>query len=343
MLKTPTTISRRYGILAAGNWVIDHIKMIDAWPVQDALATIVKQAEGNGGGPYNILKGLAKLKCGFPLAGVGLVGTDPDGETIFCDCDAHGIDRGGMQATDGAPTSYTDVMTAMSSGRRTFFHQNGANAQLAAQHFDFSRSGARIFHLGYLCLLRELDAIDSEKRTGASRLFEQATSLGLITVADLVSSETSDFPAIVNPSLPYVDYLLLNEYELGRLAGGQSSKEPTRLISQAREVLTRGVQSAVVVHFPEGALCICSDGFLFRQPAVRVPSTMIAGTAGAGDAFGAGFLYGLHEGWKLQDCLELGVCVAAASLRDATCSNAIEPWKACLAFGRKLGFYTTLK
>jgi len=79
------------------------------------------------------------------------------------------------------------------------------------------------------------------------------------------------------------------------------------------------------------------------EPAVRVPSKMIAGTAGAGDAFGAGFLLGLHEGRETPDCLELAVCAAAASLRDATCSASVEPWQNCLALGRQLGFHQGLQ
>ena len=162
-------------------------------------------------------------------------------------------------------------------------------------------------------------------------------------MADLVSNETSDFAAIVNPSLPHLDYLLLNEYELARLTGDSASKHPTQLEAQARKVLQRGVRGAVIVHLPEGALCVRHDQPTLMQPAVRVPASMIAGTAGAGDAFGAGFLLALHEGWDLQRGLELGVCCAAASLRDVTCSAAVESWQNCLALGRQLGFLTGLE
>jgi sugar/nucleoside kinase (ribokinase family) len=96
----------------------------------------------------------------------------------------------------------------------------------------------------------------------------------------------------------------------------------------------------VIVHWPEGALCVCRDEAVISQPAVRMPAGAIAGTAGAGDAFSAGFLLGLHEGWDLKRCLELGVCAAAASLRDATCSGAVESWQKCLALGAEMGFYT---
>jgi sugar/nucleoside kinase (ribokinase family) len=90
-------------------------------------------------------------------------------------------------------------------------------------------------------------------------------------------------------------------------------------------------------------LCVAKNQPAILQPSVRVPANLIIGTAGAGDAFSAGFLLGLHEGWDFQRCLELGVCAAAASLRDATCSAAVESWQNCLALGRKLGFHAGLQ
>jgi len=329
-------------VLAGGNWIVDHVKMIDVWPAQDTLVTISAQSDGNGGGPYNVTKNLAKLGCGFPLAGVGLIGRDADGEKILHDCRAHGIGCASLHQTASAPTSYTDVMTVSGTGRRTFFHQHGANALLTQTHFDLKGSSARIFYLGYMCLLQTLDTLDNENRTGASRLFEQAKAFGFITVADLVSTDSADFAAVVNPSLPHIDFLFLNEFELARLVDGESCKSPAQLEIQAREVLRRGVQQAVIVHLPQGALCITKDSPAIIQPSVQVPENMVVGTAGAGDAFSAGCLLGLHEGWDYQRCLELGVSTAAASLRDATCSAAVESWENCLALGRKLGFHPGL-
>src|ERR1017187_10517499 len=235
---------KRSGLIAGGNWIVDHVKTIDVWPAQDALANISTQIDGNGGGAYNIAKNLAKLGCGFPLAGIGLVGRDADGETILRDCADHRIDSKALQQTSAAPTSYTVVMTVADTGRRTFFHQHGANALLDQPQFDLTKTSARIFYLGYLCLLRTLDTLDETGRTKASRLFEHARALGMTTVADLVSNETGDFSGIVNPSLPYLDYLFLNEYELARLVGEAASKNPVELEAQAREVLRRGVHNA---------------------------------------------------------------------------------------------------
>jgi hypothetical protein len=41
----------RSGILAGGNWILDRTKIIDVYPVQDALANILAEMLCNGGGP----------------------------------------------------------------------------------------------------------------------------------------------------------------------------------------------------------------------------------------------------------------------------------------------------
>src|ERR1039457_3779580 len=143
----------RSGILAAGNWIRDHVKTVDAWPEQDGLVTILGRSMGNGGGPYNVLKDLARLGAPFPLAGIGLLGDDEDGRAILADCEASGIGTAQLRAAPGLSTSYTDVMTVRGTGRRTFFHHRGANALLAPGHFDFTRARERIFYLGALLFL----------------------------------------------------------------------------------------------------------------------------------------------------------------------------------------------
>ena len=49
-------------------------------------------------------------------------------------------------------------------------------------------------------------------------------------------------------------------------------------------------------------------------------------------------LWGLHEGWDLPRSLLTGVCIAAASLADATCSNGVKSLKTSLALAKKFGF-----
>ena len=136
---------KREGILAAGNWIVDHIKVVDTYPDQDALSFIYEHSKSNGGGPYNLLKDLVNLGAEFPLKAAGLVGDDNDGQWIINDCLDHGIDTSGFTKTKNASTSYTDAMTVKSTGRRTFFHHEGANALLSEKDVHLSNIKAKYF------------------------------------------------------------------------------------------------------------------------------------------------------------------------------------------------------
>src|SRR5208282_5621520 len=145
--------SSRRGLLAAGNWIIDQVKMIDVYPQREQLANIRAQSQGTGGSPYNVLINLARLEAPFPLLAAGRVGQDEQGRVILADCRRHHIDARALRTTPLAPTSYTDVMTELSNGHRTFFHHRGANALWDGSDLNFKKCKARILHLGYLLLL----------------------------------------------------------------------------------------------------------------------------------------------------------------------------------------------
>lgn len=316
--------------------------MIDVYPAQDALAVIEDESLGNGGGPYNLLKDLSKMGVGIPLTGVGLVGKDSDGDYILKDCKNSAIDCELIKVTNEAPTSYTDVMSVNSTGRRTFFHQRGANALLNESHFDLSKCNAWLLHLAYLNLLDSLDFIDDSGYTGATHVLKRARELGMKTSIDLVSVESNMFNRVIKPSLQFVDYFLLNEIEAERIADVQIVKgeevDLEAVGNAAEKLIGMGIGNLVVIHFTDGALAMDTNGKNHVQGSLRVPIEEIKGTVGAGDSFAAGMLYGLHEDWPIDECLNLAVCVSASCLYDATTSGGILPLNECLALGEKYGY-----
>lgn len=306
---------------------------------------ILEQSESNGGCAFNMVKDLAALGCGFPLHACGRVGDDADGDWIFRDLESCGVDTRGLLRTADAPTSYTDVMTVGPTGRRTFFHQLGANACFGENDCPLEAYRAKIFHLGYFGLLDRLDQVGEGGRNGHERLLARASELGFLTSADLVSDEGRAFDQLVTPILPHLDVLFLNELEAEMLSGisAQNTKagvgvDPRKMAAQARFALTGGVRQAVIVHASDGVVACTADGDVLLQGAVRIPAEEIRGAAGAGDALSAGVLLGLHEGWPLADCLELGVCSAALSLEAPTCSAGLRTWSESLERGRAQGF-----
>jgi len=339
----PIPTTDRKGILCAGHWIVDHVKTIDTFPLEESLARILSQSSANGGCAYTVAKDLARLAPDLPVFGAGLIGRDPNGDGILADCRAHGIDTEWLAQTDHAPTAYTDVMTVASTGKRTFFYNPGTHLILEDDFLDPDQSPARILHLGYLGLFDRLDLVGPDGLTGCARLFKAASAGGFITSTDLVSVERPDLTEIVFPALPHLDILFLNELEAGHLLGRPLTDSSGRMVpdeaaSAVRQLATRGIRKAVILHSPEGVVAAGPDGTLHRQGSVRFPAAEIAGTVGAGDAFAAGVLFGIHEDWSLPDCLELGVCVAAQSLKADTASAAINSWRDCLESGKKLGF-----
>lgn len=331
----------RSGILAGGNFIIDHVKIIDAYPEQDMLAFIASETSSNGGGPYNVLKDLAAMQVGYSLAAVGLVGKDTNGDWILRDCRNAGIDTEQLRQTEDAPTSYTDAMTAAGSGRRTFFHQLGANAILGESHFDFSATPARLFHLGYLMLMPEMDRVLPSGRTVASHVLEAALQAGLLTSVDLVSSSHSQFRQITTASLPYTDFLILNEIEAGNATGCDLKSSPLdleKIKAAARQLLACGVRREVIIHFEAGAVVAEKSGAIHHQTSLKLPPGFIAGATGAGDAFAAGYLHGTHENWPIPERLKLAVSTAAACLTHPTPSLGLRPVVDCLKLAGDLGF-----
>jgi sugar/nucleoside kinase (ribokinase family) len=347
-MKTKAAPNSRRGILAGGNWIIDQVKMIDVYPQPEKLATIRSQHQGTGGAPYNVLVDLARLGAPFPLAAAGLVGRDALGETILADCHRHKIETRHLQSTPGAATSYTDVMTEADGGRRTFFHYRGANALWDGKGLDFDRVKARIFHLGYLLLLDALDGPDKRFGTRAAALLAAAQEAGLKTSIDVVSEEGDRFARVITPALKYVDYCIVNEFEAGMTTGFKVRQADGRidlvaLRHAAGAMLQMGVRELVIIHFPEGGFARTRKGEDHWRTSLNVPARAIAGTAGAGDAFCAGALYGLHEGWDLAQCLQTAACAAAASLLTPTCTEGMKPLKAVLELARKYRYRPPLE
>ena len=337
----------RRGIAGGGNWIIDRLYICDRWPHEETLANILTEERGTGGAPYNCLLDIAKFGPDdsgepIPLEGIGLIGDDPNGQFIQADCAAHGIDTSALVVTDQAPTSYTNVMVVQDTGRRTFFHNRGANALFGPEHVPVDRLRARLVHFGYLLLLDRMDEADEEFGTVAARILKAFQDAGIATSIDVVSEDSDRFPQIVKPALKYTDYAILNEFEAGKTTGhdvkpdGKVDLEALR--ASAKDLLDLGVGRLVCVHMPEGGYVLTADGQEVWQPSLQLPRGYIKGAAGAGDAFCAGMLFGIHEGWEIDKSLRLAVCSAAMSLSEPGCTEACTNLTDTLALAEKYPF-----
>lgn len=328
------------GFICAGCWTADRIKIVDRWPAEEELATIEGIDQQGGGSAHNVGIDIRKLDSTMPVATVGMLGNDADGDFLFNQATEYQIDTTLLRRTEKKVTSYTDVITVGNTGRRTFFHHPGANDLLMPSHFSFYNHTAKILHLGLLSIHALMDASTSDGDNGWSEVLRQAQAQSILTSIEMVSIDQVRNRELVTPCLPFIDYLIVNDHEIGAIAdiatlhNGQTRVQ--LCIDAAYKVLALGKMKSVTVHFPAGAICVTRDGELYEASAYSVPQTYIKGSVGAGDAFVAGFLYAMHEDWPIKSALTLAHAVAAVSLGSPTTVGSIESVIRCGEIAQQL-------
>ncbi|MEQ9689479.1 MAG: carbohydrate kinase family protein [Bauldia litoralis] len=332
----------RKGILTGGTWCIDRNVMVDVWPTENGRADIVEADMAGGGSGCNMAIDIRKLDPAMPVATITLVGDDSDGRFLAGLAEDNGIEHSRMQATGAAVTDYTFAFCSVLTGQRTHISYFGSSNLLTPDHFDFTGLTHRIFHLGLPGVHEIMDSPWHDDANGWVATLRKARAAGMMTNLELASIAPERNAALVRPCLPHLDLLVVNDAEIGGIAGIETvpggKTDPDACIAAAKAALDLGTPQMVVVHFPTGAVVATRDGTVVTRPSVRVPPDEVAGANGAGDAFAAGFVYGVHEGWDVERAVAMAHAAAAASLRQISTTGAIETWSACLALADRWGW-----
>jgi sugar/nucleoside kinase (ribokinase family) len=338
----------RRGVLCVGTLLVDYGKVIDAYPSRDGLATIEDISRSTGGAALNMALDLRRLGARFDVSVMGCVADDDDGGFIRAACADAGVDAQRVRVRAGATTAFTDVMVERDGGRRTFFTHLGTNATFRAEPSDLAGSDARILHVGNLGAHPLMDDADADGGSGWSALLAAAQAAGIHTNMELATFPPDRLAALAAPCLPHLDSIIVNELEASALTGSAISASTAdevvdwaAMLALAHGLLERGVSRLAVVHFPAGSVAASPDGRTWRQGSVRLPPARVRSTTGAGDAFAAGVIFGLHEDWSVEASLRLGVAAAAACVQHHHTSNGIMSAESCLAAGDALGYRAT--
>ena len=105
----------------------------------------------------------------------------------------------------------------------------------------------------------------------------------------------------------------------------------------ARIVLDKGVKDLVVVHSPLIALAVAHGKPTVFKRSVNIPSAEVLSANGAGDAFAAGMMYGVHEGVGSEALLGIGTCqcclLAAQPCNDWVNRTVVGLSRSCKSMG----------
>jgi sugar/nucleoside kinase (ribokinase family) len=259
-----------------------------------------------GGCAANTAVDLARL--GVRASVVGRVGDDPFGTFVADELRSKGVDVARITRAHGLGTSKTVIVTVAGEDRR-YIHTIGANASVRAEDLDgvVLAAGDVLYVGGYLVL----PALEQEAL--AARL-QAARAAGARTVLDVVvpSGVGAQFSQ-VERLLPHIDVFVPNQDEARALTG---ETEPYR---QAGCFLDAGASAVVVTRGLEGAL-LAVKGRVVELPA---PAVDVVESSGAGDAFAAGFICGLVEGWPLERSFAFASAVGASACTALGCTAGV--------------------
>jgi sugar/nucleoside kinase (ribokinase family) len=305
-------------VLCAGIIVADHVcSPIDHLPAAGELVTADRLLLTIGGCAANTAVDLVKM--GVSVGLVGRVGDDIFGRVVADMLRGHGIDEAGLVVSAGADTSQTMIVNVAGEDRR-FIHTFGANALFSARDISLERvARCKALYLGGYLVMPGL------KQEELVPVFEAAHQAGAKTVLDVVTPGPGEYLSRLERLLPHVDVFLPNNHEAELITG---EREP---LQQAEVFRRLGAGTVVITLGGDGAVLV-NEKIRLRSGVYPVP---YVDGSGGGDAFDAGFVYGLLHSLEADDCLRVASALGASCVRAIGTTPGVFTRSECEAFLRE--------
>lgn len=274
-------------VIGFGALNVDKFYHVNKIAHEGEESSVIKMSESPGGSAANTVVGLARLgvKTGF----IGKVANDHEGQSLLNDFRREGVNTDGIvtakNGNSGTVSAFIDKR-----GERALYVHPSVNDSLAFEEMDLEYIGQTEF----LHLTSFHEKPFKAQKHVVDRLVDVKVSL------DPGEIYAQEGLANLRPIIRRCHVVMPSENEV-RLLTGKGWKDG------AKQLLNEGVEIVAVKLGQNG--CYVTNG---RQKHL-IPSikTRVVDTTGAGDAFCAGFLYGLVKKKDLFECGRLGNFVAS--------------------------------
>ncbi|MGQ9461273.1 MAG: carbohydrate kinase family protein [Candidatus Bathyarchaeaceae archaeon] len=277
-----------FDVIGFGALNVDKLYRVNRIAKEEEESFVIDFKESPGGSAANTIVGLARLglKTGF----IGKVAEDREGELLLNDFRKENVDTSGIivsrEGRSGVVMGYIDM-----KGERALYVDPGVNDWLEFKEISLEyASRAEFLHL---------TSFVGEKPFEAQKKLVKTLSKAKVSFDPGVLYARKSFTAL-KPIVKRSFVVMPNEIEI-RLLTGKDYEEA------AKALIKEGVRVVAVKLGERG--CYVTDGK--ESHLVEPYEKELVDTTGAGDAFCAGFLYGLIKGRDLYQCGRLGNFVAA--------------------------------
>lgn len=287
-------------VIGFGALNVDHVYVVERI-LADGEAPVLHHTLAPGGSAANTIYALAKL--GLETGFIGAVGDDQSGRMLLRDFESVGVETSHIRLAEGE-TGATLCLTD-SLGERAIYVLPGANSLLLHDAADQDY----VKHAEFVHLSSFVDAAQLELQQQLVQGLPPSVRVSFAPGAIYVARGLEALRPLIERS--YV--LFANRQEIEDLTGEDFKQG-------ARSLLALGCRTVAVTlgkgleRHRASAVCYILSHDAEATIEVRNAGKVLGDTIGAGDAFAAGFLFGLLQDQDIETCGYWGDRVAGFSV-----------------------------
>jgi ribokinase len=280
----------QFDVVGFGALNVDKLFKVNKIAGAEEEGFIINCEEWCGGSAANTIVGLARLGCkvGF----IGKVANDREGKMLIEDFRREGVDTNGIiyakSGRSGTVMGFVDE-----KGERALYVDPGVNDTIEFNEINKDYA----FSTQFL----HLTSFVGEKSFQTQRRFVEILPENVKVSLDPGELYARKGLAALEPIIKRAFVLMPNQRELELLTKAKDYKKGAEIL------IEKGVKIIAVKLGNKG--CYVTDGKENHQ--INRFNVKVVDTTGAGDAFCAGFLYGIVKGKSLYECGKLGNFVAS--------------------------------
>jgi len=277
----------KFDVIGFGALNVDKLYRVNKIAMEGEESFILSMSESPGGSAANTIVGLARLdaKTGF----IGKVANDHEGQLLLDDFRREDVNTEGVilarEGNSGTVSAFVDK-----NGERALYVHPSVNDTLAFEEINLEYAKQTEF--------LHLTSMDEKPFKTQKKLIEKLPDMKVSLDPGEIYARKGMIR--LRPVIKRCYVVMPSENEVELLTGKKWKEGAKQLIHEGAGI--------VAVKLGEKG-CYVTDG----NQSHRVPpyKTKVTDTTGAGDAFCAGFLYGLIKKKDMYECGRLGNFVAS--------------------------------
>jgi ribokinase len=283
-------------VVGLGQACLDYLGRTPVYPSEDKKVELMDMHIHCGGPASTALVTLSRL--GISTSFLGSISDDYFGTEIVKGLKKERVDTSFLKITSGYTSQFAFIVITRDTGKRTIFWHRGSVPHLKPEDVNLSLfPSAPLLHLDGLMTDASIEAAKQAKKRGMKVVLDAGTMregyrelLRLVDV--LIASERFAEPL------------------LGTHASPETSLKALRELCPGEVIITLGSKGSIGY----------DHGEVISQKAISIKAI---DTTGAGDVYHGAYIYGILQGWDMNECMRFATVASGLKCREIGAQEGI--------------------